>query len=132
MLDTQIEAQIHGPLDLREDIELLVADPAFERNATGDQLLELSSRYGFPLHWHRGFRLAVANVPDDFRGAEMPRLAARIAGRDGVVDVAAIGAAEATLHRQPELWRDWGSHAETLQHLKQLWHVLVHCGEPRI
>jgi hypothetical protein len=27
VLDTQIEAQVHGPIDLQEDIELLVADP---------------------------------------------------------------------------------------------------------
>jgi hypothetical protein len=27
VLDTQIEAQVHGPVDLHEDVELLVADP---------------------------------------------------------------------------------------------------------
>ena len=128
VLDTQIEAQIHGLVDLREDVELLVADPAFEPHATADHLREMSQRYHFPLRWHRGFRLSVADVPDDFRGPEMPRLAQRIANRDGFVDAAAIGAAEATLHRQPEIWRDWGSHAEALQHLKQLWHVVVHDG----
>jgi len=26
-------------------------------------------------------------------------------------------------------WRDWASQADTLQHLKQLWHVLVHYGD---
>jgi hypothetical protein len=59
----------------------------------------------------------------------MPRLARRIAG-NGIVDAAVIGAAEATLYSQPELWRDWGSFEETLQHLKQLWHVVVHYGAP--
>ena len=33
VLDTQIEAQVHGPVDLQEDIELLVADPAFAPTA---------------------------------------------------------------------------------------------------
>ena len=28
VLDTQIEAQVHGPIDLHQDVELLVADPA--------------------------------------------------------------------------------------------------------
>ncbi len=59
----------------------------------------------------------------------MPRLARRIAG-NGLVDAAVIGAAEATLYSRPDLWQDWGSHEETLQRLKQLWHVVVHYGIP--
>ena len=41
---------------------------------------------------------------------------------------AAIGGAEASLICEPHDWRDWGSPEQTLQHLKQLWHVLVHFG----
>ncbi len=130
VLDTQIEAQVHGPVDLQEDIELLVADPAFAPTTTGETLRELALRYGFPLRWHCGFRLAVGEVPDDFRGPEMPRLAHRIAGENGLIDAAVIGTAEASLHHRPEVWRDWGSREEVLQHLKQLWHVLVHYGAP--
>jgi Protein of unknown function (DUF3626) len=130
VLDTQIEAQVHGPVDLQEDIELLVADPAFAPTTTGETLRELALRYGFPLRWHSGFRLAVGEVPDDFRGPEMPRLAHRIAGENGLIDAAVIGTAEASLHHRPEMWRDWGSREEVLQHLKQLWHVLVHYGAP--
>jgi hypothetical protein len=130
VLDTQIEAQVHGPVDLQEDVELLVADPAFAPTTTGDTLRELALRYGFPLRWHCGFRLAVGDVPDDFRGPEMPRLAHRIAGENGLIDAAVIGTAEASLHHHPEVWRDWGSREEVLQHLKQLWHVLVHYGAP--
>jgi hypothetical protein len=130
VLDTQIEAQVHGPLDLQEDVELLVADPAFAPTATGEMLRELASRYGLPLRWHCGFQLAVGEVSDDFRGPAMPRLARRIAGKDGMIDAAVIGTAEASLHEYPDMWREWGSHAEVLQHLKQLWHVLVHYGAP--
>jgi hypothetical protein len=130
VLDTQIEAQVHGPIELQEDIELLVADPVFARTTTGETLCELALRYGFPLRWHCGFQLAVDEVPHDFRGPEMPRLAGRIAGGNGTVDAAVIGAAEASLHHRPEAWRDWGSREEVLQHLKQLWHVLVHYGAP--
>ena len=128
VLDTQIEAQVHGTVDLRRDVELLVADPAFAATSTGGVLHEIATRYEFPLRWHNGFRLAVRDVPDDFRGPEMPRLAERIAGQDGILDAAVIGRAEASLHRRPEEWRDWGSHADTLQRLKQLWHVLVQFG----
>jgi uncharacterized protein DUF3626/glycosyl hydrolase family 26 len=128
VLDTEIEAQVHGPVDLHEDVELLVADPAFAATATGRILRELSMRYEIPLRWHCGFRLTVRDVPDDFRGPAMPRLAQRIAGNDGTLDAAVIGVAERSLHEQPDAWRDWGSRAEALEHLKQLWHVLVHYG----
>jgi hypothetical protein len=130
VLDTEIEAQVHGPVDMHQDVELLVADPAFAETAIGTILRELALKYGIPLRWHSGFRLPVHKVPDDFRGPAMPRLAQRIAGKNGTVDAAAIGKAEASLRNQPDAWRDWGSHAETLQHLKQLWHVLVHYGLP--
>ena len=131
VLDTQIEAQVHGPIDLREGVEFLVADPAFDETGTGETLRALAARYDFSLRWHHGFQLAVGDVPDDFRGPEMPRLARRIAGNDGIINAAVIGAAEASLHQAPDLWRDWGTHEEALQHLKQLWHVLVQFGTRR-
>ena len=62
----------------------------------------------------------------------MPRLARRIAGENGIIDAAVIGAAEASLYHHPDAWGDWGSRAEVLQHLKQLWHVLVHYGAPAV
>ena len=130
VLDSQIEAQVHGPIDLHRDVELLVADPAFAATATGTTLEELAKRHAIRLRWHGGFRLHVENVPNDFRGPAMARLAERIADRNGMLDAAVIGTAEASLHERPEAWRDWGSHEEGLQHLKQLWHVLVHFGLP--
>jgi hypothetical protein len=60
----------------------------------------------------------------------MVRLASRIAGEDGMLDAAVIGSAEASLRQQPDSWWEWGDYAEALQHLKQLWHVLVHYGLP--
>jgi Protein of unknown function (DUF3626) len=130
VLDTGIEAQVHGPVSMKEDIELLVADPAFAGTATGATLRQLATKYRFPLKWHCGFQLAVHDVPNDFRGPEMPRLARRIAGSDGMLNAAVIGAAEASLREHPECWEDWGSLAESIQHLKQLWHVLVNFGSP--
>lgn len=55
----------------------------------------------------------------------MPRLARRIA-RGGVFDAACIGDAQRALRLHPAEWREWGTPADTLQHLKQLWHVLLH------
>jgi len=129
VLDSCVEAQVHGPIDLRYDVESLVIDPAFDGTPAGKILNEISRRYRIPIQRHCGFQLPVHSVPDNFRGPAMPKLARRIA-KNGLLDAAVIGAAEATLYWQPELWRDWGSHEETLQHLKQLWHVLVHYGAP--
>jgi hypothetical protein len=129
VLDSCVEAQIHGPLDLRCDIERLAVDPSFDGTPTGEILNELSRKYEIPIKRHCGFQLSVDAVPDNFRGPAMPLLARRIA-RNGIVDAAAIGAAEATLHSRPETWLDWGTREETLQHLKQLWHVVVHYGAP--
>ncbi len=129
VLDTGIEAQVHGPIAIERDVERLVVDPAFAGTPTGECLKELCRKYAIPLNWHGGFRLPVRGVPDEFRGPAVPRLARRIAG-DGWVDAAVIGAAEASLRSRPDDWRDLGSHEEVLQYLKQLWHVLVHYGAP--
>ena len=128
VLDSCVEAQVHGPINLQHDVERLVIDPAFDGTATGETLNEISRKYAIPIQRHCGFQLPVDAVPDDFRGPAIPRLARRIAA-NGQVDAAVIGAAEAMLYSKPELWQDWGSHEETLQHLKQLWHVLVQYGE---
>lgn len=42
-----------------------------------------------------------------------------------------LGWAARSLYREPEAWRSSGTVEETLQHLKQLWHVLVRYGYAR-
>jgi hypothetical protein len=130
VLDSGVEAQVHGPIELHEDVELLVADPSFKPTATGIILREVAQKYEIPLRWHCGFRLRVREVPDNFRGSSMPHLARHIAGDDGTLDAAGIGAAASSLYKQPEAWLEWGTPGEALQQLKQLWHVLVHYGSP--
>jgi hypothetical protein len=129
VLDSCVEAQIHGSINLHHDVERLVMDAAFLGTPTGQTLIEISRKFSIPLQHHCGFQLPANDVPDDFRGPAIPRLARRIAD-NGWVNAAVIGTAEATLYSHPELWSDWGSRDEVLQHLKQLWHVLVHFGSP--
>jgi hypothetical protein len=129
VLDTGIEAQVHGSIMMGRDVERLVVDPAFMGTSTGDRLEALCRTHAIALEWHVGFRLEARDVPAEFRGPAIPALARRIAG-DGTVDAAAIGAAQASLRVRPDDWSDYGSHAEVLQHLKQLWHTLVHYGAP--
>ena len=128
VLDTGVEAQIHGPIILARDVETLVADPAFAHTRVGQSLVELANKYGFDLQWHCGFQLAVRDVPDDFRGPAMPEIAERIVGRDGTLDAAVIGRAAASLHHDPEQWSEWGGYFDVLRRFRQLWHVLVHFG----
>jgi hypothetical protein len=131
VLDTGIEAQVHGPIDLECDVERLVVDPSFASTPTGDHLNELARKYGLPIDWHPGFCLEAREVPADFRGPAIPKLAQRIAA-GGIVDAAVVGAAQRSLQLRPDEWLGWGDRADILQHLKQIWHVLVHYGRPEI
>lgn len=126
-LNHYIEAQVHGDVRLREDVESLVVDPSFRDTSTGRTLETLCERYDVRLYWHGGFVLATNEVPSDFRGPTMPSLAERIAVH-GYVDAVAIGKAAVDLKRDPAAWADRGGYAEVLQELKLMWHVLVRFG----
>ncbi|MFU8854715.1 DUF3626 domain-containing protein [Micromonospora sp. SL1-18] len=133
-LDDYIEAQIHGELSLAWDVEALVVDPSFRGTDAGRILAGIARRHGFPLRWHGGFELPVDGVDAEFRGVAIPPFAARVHAefaRPGEpVHAALIGRAAASLVRDPERWADRGPVEVTLQHLKQLWHVLVRFGTP--
>ncbi len=129
-LDDYIEAQVHGPVDLARDVEAIVIDPAFDETETGGHLVAIAARYGIALRRHTGFVLHPDEVPSDFRGPRMPLLAQRLAGGSDF-DAATLGEAARSLVREPSTWRDWDTEAETWQHIKQLWHVLVRFGRER-
>ncbi|RIV41666.1 DUF3626 domain-containing protein [Micromonospora radicis] len=133
-LDDYVEAQVHADVDLGRDVAELVADPSFQGTATGATLAAAARRYGFPLRWHTGFTLPVHLVDAEFRGPAIPPLAARVHAefaRPGEpLHAALIGRAAASLVTEPERWADRGPLADTRQHLKQLWHVLVRFGTP--
>ncbi|MCL7459847.1 DUF3626 domain-containing protein [Micromonospora echinofusca] len=133
-LDDYIEAQIHGELSLARDVEAMVVDPSFRGTEAGEILAALARRHDFALLWHAGFALPVDRIDADFRGPAIPPLAARVHAefaRPGeLVDAALIGRAAASVVREPSRWADRGPTHVTLQHLKQLWHVLVRFGAP--
>lgn len=134
-MDEYVEVQVHGPLLLGEDVDLVVADPSFAGTPVEGALAALATRYGFGMAWHPGFALAVDEVPAGPRGPAVPALAQRMRQRFGVdvVTAAAIGTAARSLALDPGSWEDWAGwpgQPATLQHLKQLWHVLVIAGTP--
>lgn len=130
-LNHYIESQVHGDITLKEDVEILVADPSFKDSYIGEIFKQMCMKYSIELYWHMGFVMKTDKIPSDFRGPTMPSLAKRIA-QNGYIDASVIGAATLDLKRNPELWKDRGSYEEVLQELKYLWHILVRYGEPSV
>lgn len=133
VLDEYIEAQIHGPVDLRTDVERLVIDPSFHGTETATHLRQMCDRYGIDWRLHRGFRLPVDRVPPHFRGPTMISLARRIAEVTGTdhLDARVIGIAAAAAGTNPERWSEFGDPALVLRRFRQIWHVVVAFGEPQ-
>lgn len=131
-LDDYIEAQVHGSVDLAGDADAIVADPSFQGSAIGSILIAIAERFNTELRWHGGFELDAAEVPAGFRGPAIPVLACRIAEEFGEgssrLHAEVLGRAARSVVSEPGRWRDWGTSAETLQHIKQLWHVLARYG----
>jgi hypothetical protein len=122
-LDGYVEAQVHGGVDLRTDVAAIVLDPSFRGTDVEADLSAAAARYGFALDWHSGSELVATAVPTDFRGPEMPEVAARVARPDGIVDARAIGRAARRIVPGPP--RPDGDAPETeLQQLKYLWHTV--------
>ena len=69
-LNHYIEAQIHGDISLKEDVEALVVDPSFKGTNVGRTLEEICLKYSIDLYWHIGFVLMVDDVPMNFRGSK--------------------------------------------------------------
>ncbi|MGG4166270.1 DUF3626 domain-containing protein [Rossellomorea vietnamensis] len=130
-LNHYIESQIHGPISLKEDVEVLVADPSFNDTTVGETLEQMCSKYSIDLKWHTGFTLDVTEVPADFRGPSMPSLAKRITLKNEI-DAYTIGLAVKDLKQNPNAWSDRGTYEDVLQELKLLWHVLVKYGRPNV
>jgi len=127
-LDTFVEAQVHGPVDLARDVEALVVDASFRGSPVADTLAEIASTYGFSLAWHPGFTLAAEAVPETFRDYPTRKLAERISA--SVIDAPAIGAASNDFVLNPDAWRSFGSPSEIHTCFRRLWHALVLLGAP--
>ncbi|MDR3512219.1 MAG: DUF3626 domain-containing protein [Caulobacteraceae bacterium] len=128
VLDTVIEAQVHGPLSLHDDVEAVVCDPSFQGACVGVLLERLGQACGLGVSWHGGFSLPASEVPGDFRGERMIPLAERIAGRGGILTAAVIGDAWRSFKQDPSRWADLAPEGEA--DFRRLWHTLVHCGAP--
>lgn len=111
-LDDYIEAHVHGPVRLDDDVEAVVLDPSHRNTNVESAAHEL----GCAVEWHPGFRITLDELSrhPDYRGARFTALGAQLAVR-GVLDPRALGAA----------WQT-GQHED--QDLKRVWHRLARFG----
>ncbi len=115
-LDDYIEAQVHGVVDLAEDVEALVLDPCYR-----DTPIETAAnRLACPVDWHTGFALTTAELRrhPDYRGPEFVDLGLSLARADRL-DPRVIGDACRA-----------GRHDE--QALKRVWHCIARFGAPEM
>jgi hypothetical protein len=130
-LDHYIEAQVHGPLSLLDDVDALVADASFQATETGAHLAAMAARYQIQLHWRPRSELAVADIPSDFRGPQMPVIGGTVARGNALLSAALIGETARSCVSCPgshALCVKLGSVEAALQHLKLLWHCVLRYG----
>jgi hypothetical protein len=104
-LDSYIEAHVHGPLILADDVEAIVLDACYQDVGP----------LPCPVEWHPGFRMPIERRDPSYRGAEVAELARTLAV-DGYLTPREIGLA---LQRGGD---------RTL--LKRVWHCVARFGCP--
>ncbi|MET8853671.1 DUF3626 domain-containing protein [Amycolatopsis sp. NPDC004625] len=111
-LDDYVEAHVHGPLRLPDDIAALVLDPSFR----GTDVEAAAAEFPFPTRWHHGFRLSVAELAGhaDYRGEDVVRAGEDVA-EDGWLDARVLGDAVRAGRHDPQV-------------LKRLWHCTARFG----
>ncbi|BCJ30367.1 DUF3626 domain-containing protein [Actinocatenispora sera] len=114
LLDSYVEAHVHGGVRLDRDVAALVLDRCYRDT----EVARLAATLPCPVEWHPGFRLGVDELRrhPDYRGADAVELGAEIAV-DGALDPAVLGAAAATGRYDP-------------QQLKRVWHLVARFGAP--
>ena len=90
LLDDYIEAHVHGPLQMAEDVEAVVLDPCF----TGTRVEAVAHHLPCAVEWHAGFRLLLERLGDCmcYRGQAAADALASM-GTGGIVTPLEIGAA---------------------------------------
>jgi hypothetical protein len=112
-LDDHIEAHVHGPVRIEQDVEALVLDPCYQSTDIEDLANALPCR----VEWHPGFRLDLDTLRQypEYRGPEFVELGGALA-RDDRLTPAILGDAARTGRYD-------------LQDLKQVWHYLARFGD---
>ena len=101
-LDNYIEAHIHGPLAIEEDVEALILDPSFK----GTIIEEFAGSLGCDVEWHDGFRLSVDRLAEcrEYRGTAAANAIVEIAEGAWVTPALLWRARETALDYQTAKW----------------------------
>jgi hypothetical protein len=127
----------------------LVIDPSFRGSATAEALLQAAELCGFRVRWNAGSQLAADEIPLEepllpeprrwaafCAGGRAAALASSVVDRfapdAGHLNAAALGAAAASVVREPQAWESWPDSEDALTRLKDLWHILVVYGHPAV
>lgn len=108
LLDSYVEAHVHGGVRLADDVEAIVLDPCFR----GGPVEAAARGLGCVVEFHPGFSVGTRALDADYRGAEPLRLARELAP---VLTPEVLGAAARTARHDP-------------QTLKRVWHLLARFG----
>lgn len=108
-IDRYIEAHVHGPLCLSQDVEALVLDRCYHGTQVSVDAMKLPVR----VEWHSGFRVSVDTILEfpEYRGKKILELAVTLAV-DGWITPAIIGMAAA-------------SEEYSYDDLKKAWHYVA-------
>lgn len=112
VLDSYIEAHVHGNLAVGSDVESIVLDPCYR----GTEIEDAAWQLGCKVEWHNGFTVQVSALQDhpEYRGVKYVQIAHAIA-REGMITPDIIGAAV-------------NSKEYDAQDLKKVWHYLARFG----
>jgi hypothetical protein len=101
-LDNYIEAHIHGPLAIKEDVEALILDPSFKDTRVEEAAVSL----GCDVEWHDGFRLSVNRLEEclEYRGEAAANAIVEIAEGAWITPAILWRARETTLDYQTAKW----------------------------
>lgn len=131
-MDDCIEAHVHGPLCLQEDVACLYLDESFLHGEIHSKALCLSARYGIAVHSIPERRVRVSDMDSAFRGEAIPLLARKIVAwfgvQSGEINAEIIGRASRDSIDHPQAWLDVGIEAALFQYFKQLWHTVAAFG----
>lgn len=113
-LDGYVEAQVHGPVTLEQDVEALVLDPCYR----GTVIQTKADKLGISLEWHEGRHLSLETLDShsDYRDPPAVEVGHRIASEGGITALV-IGEAYRSGRYDPRA-------------LKQLWHITAQWGTP--
>lgn len=114
VLDDYVEAHVHGPLVVSEDVEAVVLDPSYRDT----EIEAIAEALASPVEWHAGFRMPASRVVDcvAYRGQEIADLVALLVTA-GFLTPRDIGLA------RKDGVADW-------QSLKRVWHCVARFGSP--